>query len=133
MKVNATIEPALGALAPRADGKEPARYDLQAGYYFLKLEPKGDAGGVVDVTLGPPGLAAPAPTPPPSRATISFGAQTLEKDGSYLILTNVAPGLAHRPARRRASRRTRQGAIGAMAGGGQGYLRFRRVFPRAAK
>jgi len=95
--VDASIQPALGALAPRADGKDSARYDLQAGYYFLKLEPKGDAGGVVDVTLGPPGLSASAPVRPPSRPTISFGTQTLEKDGSYLILTNVAPQLLTGP------------------------------------
>ncbi|MEF3365688.1 hypothetical protein V3H18_03980 [Methylocystis sp. 9N] len=97
VKVEATIEPALGALAPRADGKNPGRYDLQAGYYFLNLEPKGDAGGVIDVTLGPPGLAAPAPTPAPSRSTISFGAQTLQSDSSYLILANVAPSLLTGP------------------------------------
>ncbi len=97
VKVDASIEPALGALAPRADGKNTARYDLQAGYYFLKLEPKGDSGGVIDVTLGPPGLAVSAPATAPSRSTISFGTQTLERDGSYLILTNVAPQLLTGP------------------------------------
>ncbi|WP_292531786.1 hypothetical protein [Methylocystis sp.] len=97
VKVDASIEPALGALAARADGKDPARYDLQAGYYFLRLAPKGDSGGVIDVTLGPPGLAVSAPAPAPSRATMSFGTQTLERDGSYLILTNVAPQLLTGP------------------------------------
>ncbi|MGD9659018.1 MAG: hypothetical protein AB7U61_15515, partial [Methylocystis sp.] len=97
IKVDASIEPALGALAARADGKDSTRYDLQAGYYFLNLTPKGGAGGVVDVTLGPPGLAVTAPAPAPSRPTISFGTQTLEKDGSYLILTNVAPQLLTGP------------------------------------
>ncbi|MFA6207213.1 MAG: hypothetical protein WC689_13445, partial [Methylocystis sp.] len=97
VKVDASIEPALGALAPRADGKNPARYDLQAGYYFLKLEPKGDSGGVIDVTLGPPGLSVAAPAAAPSRSTISFGTQTLERDGSYLILANVAPQLLTGP------------------------------------
>lgn len=97
VKVAASIEPALGALSPRADGKNPARYDLQTGYYFLKLEPKGDAAGVIDVTLGPPGLSVSAPAATPSRPTISFGTQTLEKDGSYLILANVAPQLLTGP------------------------------------
>ncbi|MGJ0395481.1 MAG: hypothetical protein ACR65U_04550 [Methylocystis sp.] len=97
IKVDASIEPALGALAARADGKDPARYDLQAGYYFLKLAPKGDSGGVIDVTLGPPGLSVSAPAPAPTRATMSFGTQTLERDGSYLILTNVAPQLLTGP------------------------------------
>ncbi|MGJ0454200.1 MAG: hypothetical protein ACR65T_13380 [Methylocystis sp.] len=97
VKIDASIEPALGALAPRADGKNPARYDLQAGYYFLKLEPKGDSAGVIDVTLGPPGLSVSAAAAAPSRSTISFGTQTLERDGSYLILTNVAPQLLTGP------------------------------------
>ena len=97
VKLRATIEPALGSLAPRADGKDQTRYDLQAGYYFLLLEPQGDAGGAIDVTLGPPGLAAPAPTPPQSRASISFGEQALEKEGSYLILANAAPALLTGP------------------------------------
>ncbi|MGD9539977.1 hypothetical protein [Methylocystis sp.] len=97
VKVNASIEPALGALAARADGKDSTRYDLQAGYYFLNLTPKGDAGGVIDVTLGPPGLSASAPAPAPARPTISFGTQTLERDVSYLILTNVAPQLLTGP------------------------------------
>ena len=97
VKVDASIEPALGALAARADGKDSARYDLQAGYYFLNLTPKGDAGGVIDVTLGSPGLSASAPAPAPSRQTMSFGTQALERDGSYLILTNVAPQLLTGP------------------------------------
>ncbi len=97
VKARAEIQPALGALAPRADGRAPARYDLQAGFYFLSLEPQGDAAGVVDVTLGPPGLT---PAPPPAatpRAIISFGDQKLEKDGSYLILANAAPSLLTGP------------------------------------
>jgi len=97
VRLRATIEPALGSLTPRADGRDATRYDLAAGYYFLMLEPQNGAGGVAEVTLGPPGLAAPAPVPPPSRASISFGQQTLERDGSYLILANVAPGLLTGP------------------------------------
>ena len=49
------------------------------------------------MTLGPPGLSASAPAVAPSRPTISFGTQTLEKDGSYLILANVAPQLLTGP------------------------------------
>lgn len=97
LRLRATIEPALGALAARADGRNPNRYNLAAGYYFLVLEPQAGAGGVADVTLAPPGLEAPAPTPAPGRALLSFGQQTLEKDVSYLILANVAPGLLTGP------------------------------------
>ena len=93
VKLAATIEPTFGALAPRADGKIPNRYDLAAGFYTLVLDPIGDAVGVVDVTLGTPGVAAAAPVQAPARVAISFGEQRLERDGSYLIIANVAPEL----------------------------------------
>ncbi len=93
VKLRATIAPALGSLAPRADGKDPTRYDLAAGFYFLMLEPLNGSGGALDVTLGPPGLAAPPASATPSRASISFGEQALENNGSYLVLTNTAPQL----------------------------------------
>ena len=93
VKLGAAIEPTFGALAPRADGKIPNRYDLAAGFYTLVLDPIGDAAGVVDVTLGTPGVAAAAPVQAPARVAISFGEQRLERDGSYLIIANVAPEL----------------------------------------
>ena len=97
VKLRARIEPALGNLAAPNAGRDGTRYDLAAGFYLLTLEPATGAGGVIDVTLGPPGLTAPAPAPFPSRATLSFGERALEADGSYLIVTNVAPGLLAGP------------------------------------
>ncbi len=97
VKLRASIEPALGSLAPPRASRDGARYDLVAGFYLLSLEPLGDRGGVVDVTLGPPGLSVPAPAALPARASISFGRQTLESDGSYLILANTAPMLLTGP------------------------------------
>jgi len=96
-RVRAIIEPAFGAAAPRADGRLPSRYDLQAGFYALSLEPFEGAVGIVDLTLGPPGLAPDLPSPPPARAVISFGEQKLDRSGSYFILANVAPGLLTGP------------------------------------
>ncbi len=52
---------------------------------------------MIDVTLGPPGLSADLAPPTPPRTMISFGEQKLEKDGSYLILTNTAPTLLAGP------------------------------------
>jgi hypothetical protein len=95
-RLRALIEPAFGA-ATRADGRAPAQYDLQAGFYSLSLEPVEGATGIVDVTLGPPGLTPDLPAPAPARAAISFGEQTLDKAGSYLILANSAPGLIAGP------------------------------------
>ncbi len=89
-----TIEPALSdGPAPRADGKRPGRYDLAKGFYLLSLIPRQEAAGVVDVTLGAPGVAAPEPAPTPARIAISFGEQKLERDGAYLIIGNGAPDL----------------------------------------
>ena len=95
--VTATIEPLLGSTAPRSDGKKPLEYDLEAGWYTLKIEPVDGAQGVLDLTLGQPGLL-PAPTAPAApRVTIPFGVQQLEKDASYRILTGYAPGLVTGP------------------------------------
>jgi hypothetical protein len=97
VKLHVSIEPTLGALAPRADGKDSTRFDLQAGFYTLVLEPQGDAAGVIDVTLGTPGVAAPAPATAPERMAISFGQQQLELSGSYHIIGNIAPQLLMGP------------------------------------
>jgi hypothetical protein len=96
-KVRATIEPALGTLAPAADGRIPGQYDLQAGFYLLSLEPMDNAAGVIDVTIGQPGLSPPVAPAPPARTVIAFGEQKLEKDGYYLILANAAPSLLTGP------------------------------------
>ncbi len=97
VKLHVSIEPTLGALAPRADGKDPTRFDLQAGFYTLVLEPQGDGAGVIDLTLGTPGVAAPAPASAPERMAISFGQQQLELSGSYHIIGNIAPQLLMGP------------------------------------
>ncbi|MGJ0391560.1 MAG: hypothetical protein ACR650_02175 [Methylocystis sp.] len=97
VKLRASVEPALGNLAPRAASKDSNIYDLVAGFYLLTLEPVNGAGGVVDLTFGPPGLAVPSPEPAPSRAALSFGEHRLESNSSYLILTNAAPQLLTGP------------------------------------
>jgi len=93
VKLRASITSVLGNEAPRANGASPSRYDLSPGFYKLVLDPLDGAVGVADVTLGTPGVAGPAPTQAPARQTLSFGEQRLEKDGSYLIVGNVAPNL----------------------------------------
>ncbi|OAI23561.1 hypothetical protein A1351_19265 [Methylosinus sp. R-45379] len=96
-RLRAIIEPAFGAAAARADGRLPSRYDLQAGFYFLSLEPLEGAVGIVDVTLGPPGLAPELPPRPSARAVISFGEHKLDRGASHFILANSAPGLLTGP------------------------------------
>ncbi|WP_051079680.1 hypothetical protein [Methylosinus sp. LW4] len=96
-RLRALIEPAFGAAAPRADGRLPSRYDLQAGFYVLSLEPLEGAVGIVDLTLGPPGLSPELPPRPPARAAISFGEQRLDRSAAHFILANSAPGLLTGP------------------------------------
>jgi uncharacterized protein len=95
-----SIEPLLGRTAPRVDGKTRSRWDLEAGWYSLRVEPVNNAVGVLDLTIGPPGLAPDLPKPGPERLTIPFGVHTLAKDGSHSLLVNVAPGLVTAPVAR---------------------------------
>ena len=96
-KYRMSLAPALGSFMPRADGAAPLRYDLNPGFYFLTLQPEADAGGVLDVTIGPPGVQASLSSPSPSRSFIPLGEHKLEKGGSYIILSNVAPELLTGP------------------------------------
>ena len=89
----AVIDPVLGSTPPRADGRTPGRYDLDAGFYALRLTPAAGASGVFDLTLGQPGLlpeAAPAPAP---RTALSLGAHNIARGSSYEAIANSAPGL----------------------------------------
>ncbi|MBI1868598.1 MAG: hypothetical protein HYS06_09960 [Methylocystis sp.] len=90
-RVRAAIEPVFGSLAPRADGRQPTQYDLQAGFYVLSLEPIDGAVGVLDVTLGQPGLVPEIAPPAPPRSILSFGEQPIDKSASYAIIVNSAP------------------------------------------
>lgn len=96
-RLRASIEPALGSAAPRADGRVPSQYDLQAGFYLLSLEPIDGAVGVVDVTLGAPGLVPDVTAAAPARSIISFGEQQIDRNSSYFILVNSAPALSTGP------------------------------------
>ncbi len=48
---------------PPAQGDAQRGWDLSPGWYRLSLEPPGDASGILDVTVGPPGLIPPDPSP----------------------------------------------------------------------
>jgi len=95
-----TLEPLLGANAPRADGVIPWQWDVEAGFYMLKLDPIRDAAGVIDVTFGQPGLA-PQVSPAPSRATIDFGLQNIDRGAYYEIFANAGPALTLGPRARK--------------------------------
>lgn len=93
----AAIEPLLGSSAPRADGRAPGKYDLEAGWYLARIEPNAGARGAFDLIIGAPGLVVDPTPPAPPRAAIEFGVRTLERGGNYQIIANSAPGLTTAP------------------------------------
>lgn len=97
LKYRLSLAPALGSFTPRADGAAPLNYDLNPGFYLLSLQPESGAGGVLDVTIGPPGTQAPTPQAAEPRSFISLGEHKLEKGGYYIILSNVAHQLLTGP------------------------------------
>ncbi|MFO1136383.1 MAG: lysozyme inhibitor LprI family protein [Rhodoblastus sp.] len=89
----AVIEPVLGSTPPRADGRAPGRYDLDAGVYALRLTPAAGATGVFDLTLGQPGLVPDISPGVAPRTALSLGLHNIERGASYEAIANSAPGL----------------------------------------
>ena len=54
--VRATISTISGSAPPRADGRMPAVSNLDPGFYRLRIEPLGDASGILDLTIARRGL-----------------------------------------------------------------------------
>jgi uncharacterized protein len=98
--LKASIEPLIGTMPARADGKVPQRWELEPGWYMLRLDPVGAAAGVLDLTLGPPGLVPERAAPPPPRPSIALGTPILDKAASYQVFISTAPGLVAAPAAR---------------------------------
>ncbi|MEI2735729.1 MAG: lysozyme inhibitor LprI family protein [Rhodoblastus sp.] len=89
----AVIEPVFGFAQPRADGRTPGRYDLDAGVYMLRLTPAAGASGVFDLTLGQPGLVPEISAGAAPRTALSLGLHNIERGASYAAIANSAPGL----------------------------------------
>jgi hypothetical protein len=74
--------------------QSPALWDLAAGWYELYLAPPG-AAGVADVTIGPPGVAAPLGAPGADSPVVTFGEQSVawSRDGLEFLqlFGNAAP------------------------------------------
>ncbi len=98
--VRVALEPLVGNTAPRADGKLPQTFDVEPGWYVLKLEPVKDAVGILDLTVGQPGLRPDPAAPSPARTTIPLGLFDLAKTSRYQVFVNSAPGLVAGPAAR---------------------------------
>src|SRR5262249_48231037 len=94
--VRASLSQLLGNRAPRADGRVPDTWDVEPGWYVLRLEPVDHAGGILDLTFGQPGLIPETGSSQP-RSSIPLGIFDLDKAASYQIFTNSAPGLVIGP------------------------------------
>ncbi|MBC9207784.1 hypothetical protein IBL26_13140, partial [Roseomonas aerophila] len=98
--VNATIQPVTAPRAPgAANGDSQRGWDLAPGWYRLRLEPPANASGVLDLTVGPPGLIPASPAPPqPADPVLPLGTVTLEEGQRLSLLSNGSDlGLVARP------------------------------------
>ena len=87
----------LGKNAPRADGTVPSAWDVEPGWYVLRIAPVDNAVGILDLTFGQSGLDASEPSPSPPRTLIQLGVYDFEKDAYYQVFTNAAPRLITGP------------------------------------
>lgn len=98
--ITVSLAPLLGNLAPRADGKQPTQWDVEAGWYVLKISPVKDAVGILDLTFGQPGVDVDQPSPSPARTSIPLGIHDFDKAAFYQVFTNTAPRLVTGPTAR---------------------------------
>src|SRR6202035_4184713 len=86
--VEVTLEPLLGGTQPRVDGKLPRQFDVEAGWYLLNLRPIKGAAGILDLTVGPPGMKPDLTPAAPPRLSIPLGLFDFEKTSFYQVYTN---------------------------------------------
>jgi len=84
------------------NGTAATAWALSPGWYALVLTPKPHAFGILDLTLGPPGLQPPAPeTAGPEAPVLPLGEQTVDAEHWLAVLVNCEPdaeaGLLARP------------------------------------
>ncbi len=90
------IKPSITApsgdmLAARTDGAAPS-WDLAAGWYMLKLDPVDGATGVLDLTVGPPGLVPQDSRPlQPADPVVGFGPRSLAEGQTLRLAANSGP------------------------------------------
>jgi uncharacterized protein len=93
------LEPAIDAqggqqIAPRSGSTASYEWDLATGWYLLRLKPIGNGLGVLDLTIGPPGLIPDQPSPPqPASPVVPFGRQTIASGESLILSSGSGPGV----------------------------------------
>jgi uncharacterized protein YecT (DUF1311 family) len=88
----ATLDGAV--LNATSDGRAATRWSLSAGWYHLVLDQTKLAEGILDLTLGPPGLIPPSPAPSgPPAPVLPLGVYAIP--GARLrVTTNQVPNEA---------------------------------------
>ncbi|MBV8913775.1 MAG: hypothetical protein JOZ05_12145 [Acetobacteraceae bacterium] len=77
-------------------GSEPggyAQYDAPADTYVLRLRPPSGVQGVIDVTVGPPGIQPPRPQTMPTDPVVPLGVQEVGPGQSLQLVAQSGPGL----------------------------------------
>lgn len=82
-----------GQPIPRADGAAPAAWNLAAGWHLVRLTPRPNAAGILDVTIGPPGLQPPNPAPPfPADPVLALGQHAADPQEPIRLFGGSLPG-----------------------------------------
>ncbi|HEY4250700.1 MAG TPA: hypothetical protein VGM87_05855 [Roseomonas sp.] len=82
-----------GQPIPRADGENPPAWNLAAGWYLVRLAPRAGGQGVLDVTIGPPGLQPADPSPPlPADPVLVLGRFPTSAEEPIRLFANTLPG-----------------------------------------
>lgn len=85
-----TLEGAV--LNAMGNGRAATSWALSPGFYTLALTVKPEAIGILDLTLGPPGLIPPAPEPPgPEAPVLPLGEQSVDAQSHFGLLVNHVP------------------------------------------
>jgi len=85
-----TIEGAV--LNAMGDGRTARSWTLSAGWYTLVLPANRNAIGILDLTLGPPGLIPAEPTPPgPPAPILAVGELDIDATSQIDVATNRVP------------------------------------------
>ena len=86
-----TLEGAV--LNARGDARTATTWELSPGWYSLALTVKPDAFGILDLTLGPPGVVPPAPEPPgPEAPVLPLGEYPVDLQSHLALMVNRVPG-----------------------------------------
>ena len=92
--VTPTITTVQGAvLNAMGDGRTATSWALTPGLYRLVLAANRNAIGILDLTLGPPGLIPPEPTPSgPPAPILAVGELDIDATSRIEVATNRVPG-----------------------------------------